>query len=96
MLYMETITLRCLSIMSSFEYNAISLELALTLKNMQRAGKAVSTFHDYGLFASVEQKSQFMNILSKEVKSDEESIDCYVNDSFLIWFYRNVFGNGIK
>ncbi|MBN3523664.1 hypothetical protein [Paenibacillus apiarius] len=79
-----------------FEYNAISLELALTLKNMQRVGKAVFTFHDYGLFASVEQKSRFMNILSKGVKSDEESNACYVNNSFLIWFYRNVFSNGIK
>ncbi|MCY9516634.1 helix-turn-helix domain-containing protein [Paenibacillus apiarius] len=79
-----------------FEYNAISLELALTLKNMQHVGKAVFTFHDYGLFASLEQKSRFMNILSKGVKSDEESNACYVNNSFLIWFYRNVFSNGIK
>ncbi|MFW5438616.1 XRE family transcriptional regulator [Paenibacillus apiarius] len=78
-----------------FEYNALSLELALALKNMQRVGMAAVTFQEYEMQASAEQKKRFVNILSKEVKSDEKSIDHHFHGSFLVQFYRGIFGNGV-
>ncbi|MEB9895688.1 helix-turn-helix transcriptional regulator [Bacillus cereus] len=77
-----------------FEYNALSLELALALKNMQRVGMAVVTLQEYEMQASAEQKKRFVNILSKEVKSDEKSIVHHVHGSFLVQFYRGIFGVG--
>ncbi|MBN3523311.1 helix-turn-helix domain-containing protein [Paenibacillus apiarius] len=77
-----------------FEYNAVSLELALKLKNMQRVGMAVVTFQEHEMHASAEQKNRYVHILLKEVNSDEESIDHHVHGSFLVQFYRSIVGNG--
>ncbi|MCM3342012.1 helix-turn-helix domain-containing protein [Paenibacillus sp. MER TA 81-3] len=76
-----------------FEYNALSLELALALKNMQYVGTAVITFQEYELHATPEHKNRFTNILLNEVDSDEKSINHDVHGSFLVRFYRLVFGN---
>ena len=76
-----------------FEYNALSLELALTLKNMQYVGTAVITFQEYELHATPEHKHRFTNILLNEVDSDEKSTNHDVHGSFLVRFYRLVFGN---
>lgn len=76
-----------------FKYNALSLELALTLKNMQYLGMAVITFQEYEIYASAKHKNRFTNILLNEVGSDEESINHDVHGSFLVRFYRLVFGN---
>lgn len=55
-----------------FDYNALSLELALTFKNMQYVGMAVLIFQEYEIHASAENKSRFTHILLNEVDSNEK------------------------
>ncbi|UHA74902.1 helix-turn-helix domain-containing protein [Paenibacillus sp. 481] len=73
------------------EYNALALELALKLHNSQRVGAAMLMFQQQENIITLEQKSEFMNIISNEVKSNEKSMYGYADDSFLIRFYRGVF-----
>lgn len=76
-----------------FDYNALTLELALRLKNMSYVGMAVLTFQEHEKDASMEQRDRFTNILLNEVDSNEKSINHDVYGSFLVRFYRSVFGN---
>ncbi|WP_028531918.1 helix-turn-helix domain-containing protein [Paenibacillus sp. UNC217MF] len=76
-----------------FDYNALSLELALTFKNMQYVGMAVLIFQEYEIHATAENKSRFTHILLNEVDSNEKSINHDVHGSFLVRFYRSIFGS---
>ncbi|CAH8767507.1 helix-turn-helix transcriptional regulator [Paenibacillus dendritiformis] len=75
---------------AGFEYNALSLELALKLKNIQRAGMAVIAFQEHEMHVSAEQKNRFINILLNEVDSNEKNINHDVHGSFLVQYYRSI------
>ncbi|MCY9529415.1 helix-turn-helix transcriptional regulator [Paenibacillus jamilae] len=76
-----------------FNFNALSLELALKLKNMQYVGMSVLLFQEYEIHASEEHKGRFTHILLNEVDSNEESTSHDLHGSFLVRFYRVIFGS---